>query len=193
MSGAEDSRERTLPPNYPAGWVERYTLPSGREVTLRPIRPDDALRLQAGFRRLSPQSIYLRFMGPRNALTDEQAAAFANVDYQTHMAFVAVREVLDNELLIGVARYGLPDPADPSVAEIAIVVGDAYQGQGLGLRLLDLLVRYARAQGVTTLLATVLSANDRIQTFIERSDFRVERTLLEPGVWEVRMNVDGEG
>jgi len=53
---------------------------------LRPIRPDDAPRLQEGFSRLTPQTIYMRFPPGAKELTDQQARELAEVDYYKRMA-----------------------------------------------------------------------------------------------------------
>ena len=103
--------------------TETVTLRDGTQVVLRAIRPDDAPRLQALHKRLSPESVFLRFLDQRKALTDQDAQRWATVDYRTHMAIVAALPDGDDERLIGVARYAAIDPAKPDTAEAAIVVG----------------------------------------------------------------------
>src|SRR5258706_309275 len=61
-----------------------------RLAGIRPIRPDDAARLQAFHQRLSAESIYLRWLSAHPVLTDEEAAAMTQLDYSSRMAFVAV-------------------------------------------------------------------------------------------------------
>jgi acetyltransferase len=173
--------------NYPFAAIEKTQLKDGSEVKIRPIRPDDASLLQAGFARLSPESIYLRFLETFNTLTDKQARDFSTLDYKERMALVA--EIIEEGQvsLIGVARYAM---VEPGVAECAIVVIDEYQSLGLGTILLSRLVRYARTQGVRAFLATVHFSNARIMRFIKRSGLPMEKKMLEPGVWEVRVSID---
>ncbi len=175
--------------NYPVDWVRLEILPDGIPVTIRPIRPEDAEQLREGFKHLSPQSIYLRFLTPLHELSENQARIFASVDYQSIMAFVATTEVGDQTQMIGVARYARAGLQDPEIAECAVVVSDEYQGRGLGSRLLDQLVQYARQQGIRYFLATVHSTNDRILGFIQRSGFSQERKMAGPGEWEIRMKI----
>ena len=184
--------EKNLPEAYPSEWIDRATLRDGTLVTIRPIRPDDAPRLQAGFARLSPQSIYLRFLESYKVLTDKQAKEFATLDYQNRMAFVA--EILEDgqKNIIGVARYAMLPSSEPGLAESAIVVIDEYQRRGLGLALMERLVTYARTHGVRVFLATVHHTNSQIMRFIGRSGFPTEKKILEPGVWEVRIILEGE-
>lgn len=175
--------------NYPFEAIENVELKDGSEVTIRPIRPEDAPLLQAGFSRLSSESIYLRFLETFNQLTDKQARDFSTVDYHKRMALVA--EIIEDgqDSLIGVARYAI---VEPGVAESAIVVIDEYQSLGLGTILLDRLVKYARTQGVRAFLATVHFTNARIMRFIKRSGFPMQKKMLEPGVWEIRVSIEAQ-
>jgi acetyltransferase len=183
----------SVPENYPYEWVEQVELHSGTQVLLRPIRPEDAPRLQAGFQRLSPRSVYLRFLEAYKELPDKQARRFAELDYRTQMALVAEIQEAGEPRLIGVARYALVNIDDPLVAESAIVVIDEYQRHGLGAILMDRLVRYASTMGVDYFLATVHHTNAQIIKFIEHSGLVTSRQMIEPGVWEIRVSLKGDG
>lgn len=174
-----------LPANYPAEFIEEARLKDGRCVVLRPIRPDDAPRLQEAFTHLSPETIYLRFFEAANALSDQQARQLATVDYRQRMAFVGSVQEEGQERLVAVARYSVTPQSEPLIAEAAIVVRDDYQGLGLGKLAMKQLVRYAQAQGVRGLYATVHTANARILNFIRSSGQPFERKMLEPGIWEI--------
>jgi RimJ/RimL family protein N-acetyltransferase len=163
-------------------------LLDGTLVTVRPIRPDDAPRLQALFGQLSPSTIYMRFLGYRKELADEQAARLANVDYQKHMALVATR---NREDIVAVARYGVTRPNEPDHAEVAIVVEDQYQGRGLGALLLRWLLAYARTHDIRTIHATVHPNNTQILRFIEHSGLPAEKKL-EGGAWEIQVKLEPE-
>jgi len=172
------------------GKHETATLRDGTTVTIRPIRPDDAPRLQALFYRLSPESIALRFLGHPKELPYEQAQQLANVDYQTRMALVATREEDSEEHIIAVARYAA-DSAQPDLAEAAIVVEDEYQKQGLGTLLLIRLVAYARTHGIRDFMATVHHDNAQIMRFIRRSGLP-SQSKLAAGVWEIVVKLEPE-
>jgi len=161
-------------------------LLDGTLVTIRPIRSDDAPRLQALFAQLSPSTIYMRFLGYRKELADEQAARLANVDYQKHMALVATR---NRDEIIAVARYGVTPPSEPAHAEVAIVVEDQYQGRGLGALLLRWLLAYARTHDIRTIHATVHPNNTQILRFIEHSGLPAEKKL-DGGAWEIQVKLE---
>jgi acetyltransferase len=169
--------------------VERVSLRDGTLVSIRPIRPEDAPRLQALFTRLSPASIYLRFLGYRKMLSDAEARSLAEVDYNNRMAFVAFVEQGAEERIIGVARYAIVENVVPCSAEAAVVVEDEYQGRGLGTILLEKLVGYARENGVQAFWATVHRNNAQILRFIKRSGLPVERKALKEGVWDIRVRL----
>jgi len=137
----------------------RYTTRDGRKLTLRLIRPADAPLLEELFYRLSPESRWRRF----HALTDgippervaEQAGIMADVDNRTlEGAVVAVAKEVDGEHIVGVVRLARP-PSKPDAeeAEAAVVVLDAYQGQGVGSELLQRMLQLAQRMEVKRILA----------------------------------------
>jgi RimJ/RimL family protein N-acetyltransferase len=122
--------------------------------TIREIRADDKELLAAGYARLSERSRLRRFLAPKPRLTKSDLRYLTEVDGINHFAIVAT--IGDD--IIGVARWvRLFD--DPETAEAAIVVGDAFQGKGLGKRLARELADTARARGVRRIRASILSDN----------------------------------
>jgi acetyltransferase len=171
---------------------ESFTLADGTPVVIRPIRPDDAADLQDTFQRLSMQSIYLRFLSFKKELSDEEARQLATVDYDSRMAFVAICQENGQDIVVGVARYALFDPDHPEVAEAAVVVGDEYQGRGLGRHLLSRLVSYARLKGICNMRGNLQIGNDRMLTLVERSGLPYQRHFSD-GMWEVNIDLSLPG
>ena len=144
---------------YPAELERVVSLRGGRSIRLRPIRPEDKVRLQALHGRLSRDTIYSRFFSHLPVLTDERAAYFTTVDYDRRLAIVAVEGAGSDEQIVGVARYeGQPD----GNAELAIVVEDRVQRLGIGSVLLAAIIDAARQRGVRTIVADVLGENARM-------------------------------
>jgi acetyltransferase len=168
---------------------ESVVLRDGTAVTIRAIRPDDARRLQELFERLSPESIYLRFLEQRKAVSNREAERLATVDYDKQMALVATRQENDEEHIIGVARYSAIDSSAQDSAEAAIVVEDRFQGKGLGTLLADRLVKYARTHGIQSFLAEVSIDNMRMIQFIRRTGLPV-KSKRDTGVWELRVDLE---
>jgi RimJ/RimL family protein N-acetyltransferase len=152
-------------------------LDGGAAVTVRPIEPEDAARLRRLFFRLSPRTIYLRFFGPVREPSPSHLRHLANVDHDLRQALVAVA---DDEI-VGVARYDR-DPATPARAEVAIVVEDAWQRQGLAKELLAGLADDAQRHGVTAITATVLGENERTMNIARHLNPAI-RARLDQGEW----------
>ena len=142
------------------------TLNRGREVVIRPIRPDDGPRLKLGYQALSPQSQYRRFLGSKPRLTDADVRYLVDVDGLNHFALVATTAGTPDSI-IAVARF-VRDADDPEAAEFAIVVGDPYQGDGLGTEMLERLARAATARGIRRFRATMLSDNVAVRKLTRR-------------------------
>lgn len=135
-----------------------YTLPrTGERIAFRYIRPDDKDRLAEAFRRLSPESQYKRFLSPKSRLSTSELRYLTELDGFDHVAVLAVLAD-DPDAIVAVGRFvrlrDLPD-----TAEVAIVVGDDHQGQGLGRVLGRLLADEARARSVKRFTATLLGEN----------------------------------
>ncbi len=146
--------------------MESVTLKSGRKVVIRPIAPDDGARLRLGYRELSPESQYRRFLANKPQLTDAEVRYLVNVDGQSHFALVATTTTAPDRI-VAVARF-VRDAEDPAAAEFAIVVGDAYQRDGLGAEMLEQLASAARTRGIRRLRATMLADNVAVHKLTRR-------------------------
>jgi GNAT superfamily N-acetyltransferase len=131
------------------------TLLDGTTVFVRPIAPEDKPLLIDGLRRLSPETAYRRFLSPKVRFSAAELRYLTEVDGHDHIALVAV-DVHQPGMLIAVARCVR---TAPETAEMAIVVGDPWQGLGLGKRLAALLAEAAAAEGVTRIAGTMLADN----------------------------------
>jgi len=172
------------------GW-ETVELRDGMQVTVRPICPEDAPCLQLLFRRLSKDSIYYRFLGPRRELSDDEARRLADLDQRTRMALVATSGEGCEKDLIGVARYAVIPDRWPAEAEAAVVVEDLHQNKGLGTVLLQRLAAFAAAQGIRTFVAVISHDNGRILRLVQRSGLPAE-IFVEAGVVALRVALEWE-
>jgi GNAT superfamily N-acetyltransferase len=142
------------------------TLRDGTRVSLRCVEPADKQRLRDGIRLFTPETLYRRFFAPISELSDQQLRFLTEVDQVDHVAWGAIDDDHPEIPGLGVGRW-VRIPDEPTVAETALIVLDAYQGRGLGTLLLAVLDATAAAQRVTTLRALVLAENDRfIRTLV---------------------------
>ena len=165
------------------------TLREGARVRLRPILPTDKTLLIDGFRRLSPQSRYRRFMAPVEELSDSQVRFLTEVDYVDHFAWVALDPDAPGEPGIGVARY-VRVPGEPEVAEAAVTVVDDYQGRGVGSLLLEALGAVALENGITRFRGYALESNRPIREVLEALGARTAHD--SPGVLRIEVDLPAQ-
>lgn len=177
---------------YPANWEADVVLADGGTAHIRPIRPEDADLLRAFYSRLSEQSIYFRFFGPRPRLSDREVVWFTNVDYDDRVALIAT---IGSDM-VAVTRYDRLAPegggergdgAKGDTAEVAFLVEDAHQGRGVASVLLEHLRAAARERGISRFIADVLPANHRMIAVFRQAGYTAE-TEFADGV--VRMTLD---
>jgi RimJ/RimL family protein N-acetyltransferase len=137
-----------------------------RRVEIRALRPDDQADFVAAVNRTSDQSLYRRFFGAKRSFTDQEVAFFVNVDFVNHVALVAVVEEGGRPTIAGGGRYVV---VEPGKAEVAFVVVDQYQGQGIGAALMAHLAAIARAAGLKEFFAEVLPGNLAMLKVFEKS------------------------
>lgn len=151
-------------------------------IHFRLIRPEDWHRLQLFHDRLTDTSIQLRFHGAKRELSTPLAHRLTSLDGHDAVAVVATTGTRGR--IVGVARYFR---IGPSSAEVAFVVEDAYQGRGIGSRLMEHLITEARKNGITELVAEVLPGNRPMLRLLEKTGpVRIDH---EGGVCEVRLDL----
>ncbi len=169
-------------PRYPIELELDVPTRDGPVVHLRPIRPDDGVRLAAFHRHLSTRSVHRRFFGTHPELGPAEIEHFTCVDYVDRLAIVAE----DAGQLVAVGRYErIPGTEE---AEVAFVVADAYQHHGIGTVLLERLADAGRKRGITTFIAQTLTENREMLNVFMRSGF-VVTTSTEDGIVDVRFSI----
>ena len=180
-----------LPPLgvYPAELEKRFTLKDGTEVLLRPIKATDERLEQELLYSVSDQSIYLRFFSSTSAFPHERVQYYTTVDYDEHMAIVAIQEVDGEERMVGVGRY--IKEKDSDMAELALLVKDDWQGKGLGSLMHEYLDNIARAHNIGGFKAEVLDQNKRALHVFTRLG-RKAKTEYDQGVYTVSYRFDDQ-
>jgi RimJ/RimL family protein N-acetyltransferase len=161
----------------------QITLRNGTQVRVRPIRAGDKLMLEDGLARLSAETVRRRFMAAKPRLSAGELRYFTEIDGHDHIAFVAVLEQ-DPDRMVAVARSvrlaGVQD-----TAEMAIVVGDEWQGLGLGSALAEHLAEAAHDAGIRRLAAVMLADNEPARRLMLRIARRLagdEPAVVESGI-----------
>jgi len=171
-----------LPDGYPIELERKITLRDGSVVSIRPILPDDAARLQELHGRLSRDSAYQRFFAIVKRLPPDWARILATVDYRQRLALIVEAPSGSGPELIAVGRYDAV--GEPDTAEVAFVVQDSWQNRGLGTMLFEEILHAAAARSYRRFRAFVLADNRRMLDLITRLT-RVESRASEQGVTEL--------
>lgn len=156
---------------YPSEWeADAHIEPVGA-IRIRPIRPEDETLYADFFAHVTTDDQRLRFFGPPPRLTHRFLALLTQIDYAREMAFVAIAK--NTGALLGVVRL-VADP-DYTRGEYAILVRSELKGHGLGWRLMQHLIAYARAEKLEELHGMVLSGNSTMLQMCRELGFSVER------------------
>jgi len=158
---------------YPTKYVTQWRAKDGTEITLRPIRPEDEPIELEFIRGLSTETSRMRFFQIIKDLPHEALVRFCNIDYDREMAFIAETREGERKIEIAVARLILE--SNKTRGEFAVVVADKYQAQGLGVKLVDMLIAVAREKGVESIYGIILSENIKMIRLCEKLGFSTRR------------------
>jgi acetyltransferase len=167
---------------YPSQYVSQFTMKDGTEVTLRPIRPEDEPLMGKFHETLSDRSVYMRYFSSlslSSRVAHERLVRICFVDYDRVMALVVDHKdkATGQHRILGVGR--LIKLHAKNEAEVAILVSDQCQKQGLGIELLRRTVQIARAERLSSVTAEMLRDNFAVQSIFKKVGFRL-RLLGDP-------------
>jgi acetyltransferase len=158
---------------YPKKYETRWTMRNGKEVLLRPIKPEDEPLWLAMFKGFSEESIRYRFFQVIKDTPHEVRVRYCNIDYDREIAIVAELTEGDERKLLGVCRVGL-EP-DGKTGELAIIVTDECQGVGLGTKMVDHTLEVAADMDVEHVYALMLPDNYKAQALMRKMGFELEQ------------------
>ena len=144
-------------------------LRDGRQIEIRALRPDDKDDMLAAIERTSTESLQRRFFAVKRSFSQKEIDFFMKIDFSNHVALVAFADEDGRPTIVGGGRYVV---VEPGRAEVAFIVIDGYQGQGLGAHLMRHLAGIARDAGLTELTAEVLPENTAMRKVFSKFGFR---------------------
>ena len=156
----------------PSTYSAREQLRDGRPIEIRALRPTDEAGMLDAINHTNAESLRRRFFVTKRAFSDKEKAFFMNADFVKHVALVTEIEKDGRRTIIGGGRYIITDPGK---AEIAFVVIDDYQGQGLGTLLMRHLAAIAGSAGLKELIAEVLPENAAMRKVFSKFGFQARR------------------
>ncbi|MFC7047601.1 bifunctional acetate--CoA ligase family protein/GNAT family N-acetyltransferase [Emcibacter nanhaiensis] len=174
--GGEAAPEGKLNPRlairpYPSEWEQRETLPEGRSILIRPIRPEDEKYYDVFMEKTDPEDIRLRLFVPLRKLQHEFIARLTQIDYARAMAFIAIDP--DSDEMLGISRLAA-DP-DNVRAEYAVITRTDMKGHGLGWALMQRLIHYAEAEKIEELWGQVAIENHTMLQMCRELGFEIHQ------------------
>lgn len=162
---------------YPQQYVSSWKLKDGTPLTIRPIRPEDEPLMVKFHGTLSEETVIFRYFGlPKleKRVAHERLTRACFNDYDREIGLVAIRQNPDTkeDEIVGVSR--LIRAPGINEAEFAIVIGDRFQGLGLGTHLVELLVGIGRQEGIGRIVALVMPENHVMQQVFRKAGFEVK-------------------
>ncbi len=172
---------------YPCHFVDTSTTHDGVSYLIRPIKPEDEPLLKELFHTLSPTTIFFRFFQQKTDISHEELVRYCQVDYNREIALVASMDEDGRERIIGVGRLVmLPDGES---ADMAIVIGDPWQGQGIGRTLCEHVITVARTQGLRRIYMDVLRENTAMRALGKKLGFS-EMKSEDPDLVKLHLELD---
>jgi acetyltransferase len=156
---------------YPKKYVTRWKLKNRKFVVLRPIKPEDETLVYNLFQSFSEETMRFRFFQAIKDMSHETLTRYCNIDYDREIAIVA-EEKKDKRRIIGVSRLIL-EPGR-KCGEFAVVVGDEWQGLGLGSKLVDYVIKIGKDMGLKTIGGDILSRNLKMTRLCTEKGFKIE-------------------
>ncbi len=175
-----------VPGIYPEGLETFRRSRTGLDIFLRPVKISDEPLLKELFYSLSDRSMYQRFASARKDMPHARLQEFVAVDYSRSMVILALVSRGEREMAVGLGQYSINQ--DTHTAELALVVRDEYQHQGIGKEIQSYLTLLARRNGLLGFTAEVLEDNSAALRLLEKMGF--EMVDQEGGVREMRLLFD---
>ena len=183
-NAAQPRQQLSIRP-YPAEWERQETLADFGKLMLRPIKPEDEHLYAEFVARQTLEDLRMRFFTPHPDLSHKLIARLTQIDYAREMAFVAIET--SSGALLGISRLA----AEPEGmrAEFAVAVRSDLKGRGLGWRLMQHLIDYARHEHLAELHGMVLAENTTMLRMCDALGFRIEFDPDDAGTRRVTLEL----
>lgn len=163
-----------------------FLLADGRHIAFRPLAPDDETLIAEAIRTSSPRTLLHRFFIPLRGLAPEELHRMLTLNPAREFCLVGEFNKPPVHRIVCGARY--VRLRDTDTAEIALTVHDDFQRQGIGRRLMQLLIAQGRADGIRTYIADVLAENTAMLHLLQRVAPR-RRSTFSSGVCHVEFDL----
>lgn len=179
------TKPKRLPP-----WHERFQQEDGREWLIRPVRPEDVGPLRGAYALLGPDEVRRRFLRLGDGeLTEQAAQQLCQPDPRSEFVLVAAEDQAPGEALVGALARAVVIPRSRD-AEYAILISRFIAGQGVGRKLLQRVVKWARTKKLDYLYGYVPESNKAMLQLALSFGFRHDYAGSSPGLLRVVLDLN---
>ncbi len=182
---AEPSALHLVISPYPDEYEFHEKTDDGRDIFIRPVKPEDAPLFKELFKELSSTSVYHRFFSAMKEISPAMLARFTQIDYDRQIALIALDDSSKKEKMFGIARV-ITDP-DGKSGEFSILIGDPWHGQGIGAKLLGRVLQIAKNRKIERVWGTVLRENSKMIAFGKTLGFT---PTADTDLGEIELKID---
>ena len=173
--------------SYPSQWERHLVLGDDWPIFVRPIKPGDEPLIHDLLVHVSKEDLRLRFFDSIREFSPSFIARLTHIDYANAMAFVAIDEASDETLGVVRLHAGLSH----ETGEYAILLRSSLKGRGLGWALMQLMIEYARSEGLKRIVGEILHENSVMLKMCRELGFDIKTDAEDPGVYDVTLTFDG--
>jgi RimJ/RimL family protein N-acetyltransferase len=170
---------------YPSQWQRHLVLGDGRRIFVRPIKPDDEPLIRDLLAHVSKQDLRLRFFDSIREFSHQFLARLTKIDTTREIAFVAIDEATGET--VGVVR--LYFGSSHETGEYAILLRSDLKGRGLGWALMQLIIEYAKSEGLKRIAGQILQENSVMLKMCRELGFEIKTDPEDRGVYDVTLTL----
>jgi len=168
-------------------WQRHLVLGDGWRIFVRPIRPDDEFLIRDLLVHVTKEDLRLRFFDSIKEFSHQFIAKLTQLDYARAMAFVAIDEA-SSEMLGVVWLYS---DSIHETGEYAILLRSDLHGRGLGWVLMQLIIEYAKSEGLSRIYGEILQENSVMLKMCRELGFKIKTDAEDGGVCDVTLVLEG--
>lgn len=168
---------------YPVEWERHLVLNGNWKIFVRPVQETDEALVLELLSRVTREDLRLRFFAAIKQFSHPFLVSLTQLDYAKAMAFIAFDEATGETL--GVVRLHRRPAGD--VGEYAILLRSDLKGRGLGWALMQLIVEYARSEGLKQIVGQIMHENAIMLQMCREMGFDVKPDPEDYGIYDVTL------
>jgi acetyltransferase len=168
-------------------WKRHLVLGDDWRISVRPISPDDEFLIRDLLAHVTKEDLRLRFFDSIKEFSDQFIAKLTVLDYRRAMAFVTIDDA-SSEMLGVVWLYS---DSVHETGEYAILLRSDLKGRGLGWALMQLIIEYAKSEGLKQISGQILQENSVMLKMCRELGFKVKTDAEDRGVCDATLVLEG--